>query len=110
MPFGLIKLRETFQQAIKIAFHGLINEFVVIYLYDVTVCSKRRFDHLSRLGNVFESCRKFCISLNPKMSIFVVTTGKLLGCDVSKNWIMIDYERTQAIDSLSPPTYKSIMW
>ena len=37
MPFGLINAGATFQQAMDIAFRGLINKSVVVYLDDITV-------------------------------------------------------------------------
>ena len=66
MPFGLINAGATFQRARDIAFRGLINHSVVVYLDDVTVNSKHRPDHINHLRKVFERCRKFGLSLNPK--------------------------------------------
>lgn len=40
MPFGLVNASATLQRAMDIAFHGLINREVVIYLDDVTIYSK----------------------------------------------------------------------
>ena len=40
MPFGLINARDTLQWAMDIAFKGLINKSVVVYLDDITVYSK----------------------------------------------------------------------
>ena len=40
MPFGLINIAATFQGAMDIAFRGLINKVMVVYLNDITVCSK----------------------------------------------------------------------
>ena len=54
MPFGLINVGATFQRKMDIAFRGLINRLVVVYLDDVTVYSKHRPDHLNHLRNVFE--------------------------------------------------------
>jgi hypothetical protein len=42
MPFGLINAGETFQRAMDVAFQGLINKCVVVYLDDITVYSKKR--------------------------------------------------------------------
>ena len=95
--FGLINDRATFQRAMDIAFRGLIGQFVIIYLDDINFFSKSRADHPTHLRRVFERCRKYGISLNPKKSIFAVTEGKLLGFVVSKQGINIDPERTQAI-------------
>ena len=97
IPFGLINAGATFQRAMDIAFRGLIGKFFVIYLDDITVFSKNRADHLTHLRRVFERCRKYGISLNPKKSIFSITEGKLLGFVVSKQGINIDPEHTRAI-------------
>src|SRR5882757_4953852 len=109
MPFGLINAGATFQRAMDIAFRGLIGKFVIIYLDDITVFSKNRADHLTHLRRVFERCRKYGISLNPKKSIFSVTEGKLLGFVVSKQGINIDPERTHAISQISMPHSKKTM-
>lgn len=37
MPFGLINAGATFKRAMDIAFKGLVNKSVVIYLDDITV-------------------------------------------------------------------------
>ena len=41
-----------------IAFRGLINHSVVVYLDDITVYSKYRHDHINHLRKVFQQCRK----------------------------------------------------
>jgi hypothetical protein len=56
MPFGLINAGETFQRAMDVAFRGLINRCVVVYLDDVTVYSKNREDHIRHLTQIFERC------------------------------------------------------
>ena len=40
MPFGLINAGATFQRALDIAFIGEQDQFVVVYLDDITVFSK----------------------------------------------------------------------
>ena len=66
MPFGLINAGATFQRTMDIAFRGLINSSVVIYLDEITVYSKHRSNHVNHLRHIFERCRKYGISLNPK--------------------------------------------
>eukprot|EP00253_Pinus_taeda_P031091 PITA_31091 len=56
MPFGLINAGATFQRAMDIAFKGLVNKAVVIYLDDITVYSKKRGDHLRDLKQIFQRC------------------------------------------------------
>jgi hypothetical protein len=84
MPFGLINTRETFQRAMDVAFRGLINKCVVVYLDDVNVYSKRREDHIQHLTHIFERWRKYGIYLNPKKTIFGVEEGKLIGHIISQ--------------------------
>jgi ribonuclease HI len=109
MLFGLINVGATFQRAMDIAFRGLINHSVVVYLDDVTVYSKNKNDHLAHLRVVLLRCRKYDISLNPKKSIFAVEHSKLLGFIVSSDGMIIDLERTQVIAKLPPLTSKKSM-
>jgi len=55
-----------------IAFKGLINKTVVVYLDDIIVYSKKRNNHLHYLKKIFERCRRYGISLNPKKSFFAL--------------------------------------
>ena len=57
MPFGLINAGATFQRAMDIAFRGLINKSMVVYLDDITVYSKNKKDHVSHLKAILERCR-----------------------------------------------------
>jgi hypothetical protein len=56
----------------------------------VTVYSKNREEDIQHLTQIFERCRKYGISLNPKKTIFVVEEGKMLGHIISQTGIRID--------------------
>lgn len=62
-----------------IAFTEEKDKILVIYLDDITVFSKSDEEHTAHLRRVFEKCRRFGISLNPKKSNFAMKEGKLLG-------------------------------
>eukprot|EP00253_Pinus_taeda_P010931 PITA_10931 len=47
-----------------IAFKGLINKTVVVYLDDITVFPKKRSNHLHELNQIFERCRSGTHSIN----------------------------------------------
>jgi hypothetical protein len=71
--------------------------------------SNERKDHISHLGIIFERCRKYGISLNPKGSVFGIDEWKLLGHIASEGGISIDPERVQSIkDVLVPSNKKSL--
>ena len=110
MPFDLIKAGATFQREMDVAFWGLIGKCMVVYLDDVMVYSKNREEHIQHLTHIFERCRKYGTSLNPKKTIFGVEEGKLLGHIISQAGIHIDPERIKAISQLSLPHNKKAMY
>ena len=77
--------------------------FVVVYLDDLTVFSGLDDEHLYHLRVVFQRCRKFRISLNPKKCLFAMDEGKLLGHIISKDGIHIDPARVEAIQLIDLP-------
>eukprot|EP00253_Pinus_taeda_P022023 PITA_22023 len=109
MPFGLINARATFQRAMDTAFRGLINRTVVVYLDDITVFSKERSNHLHDLNQMFQRCKRYGISLNPKKSFFALDQGKLLGFIVSRDGIYIDPDRIKEISEIPFPHNKKSM-
>eukprot|EP00253_Pinus_taeda_P018491 PITA_18491 len=46
-----------------IAFKGLVNKFVVIYLDDITVYSKKRSNHLRDLKQIFQRCLRSYVAI-----------------------------------------------
>ena len=92
-----------------IDFRGLIHNSVIVYLDDVTIYSKKGQDNFSALKQVFERCRKFNISLNPKKSICAVIEGKFLGFIVSKEGMIIDPEHAEAISKIDLPNSRKAM-
>jgi hypothetical protein len=100
MPFGLMNAGATFQREMDIAFVEDIGKYIVIYLDDVTMYSQSDDEHLRHLRPVFEKCRKFGISLNPKKSLFGLEEGKLLGHIISKDGMNIDPSRIESIQKL----------
>jgi len=80
-----------------IAFDDEKEKFIVIYLDSITMYSTSNKQHLKHLKKVFQKCKKFDISLNPKKSHFRVEEGKLLGHIISKEEINIDPNKVEGI-------------
>eukprot|EP00253_Pinus_taeda_P004846 PITA_04846 len=106
MPFGSKNASETFQQAMDIVFANEKDVFLVVYLDDLTIFSNSDEDHLYHLKIVFQRCRKYGISLNPKKSLFSMDEGKLLGHIISKEGICIDQAQVVAIQKIDFPQSK----
>jgi hypothetical protein len=86
-----------------IAFIEEKDQFVLIYLDDITVFSRSDKEHCCHLRKFFSKCQKFGLSLNPKKSLFAMKEGKLLGHIVSVEGVRIDPSRVEAIQTLSLP-------
>jgi hypothetical protein len=109
MPFGLLNVGSTFQRAMDFAFRDLIGKIIEIYQDDLTIFSKERGEHIHHLRQVFERCRKYGISLNPKKSIFGVDEGKLLGHIISKDGVKIDPSQVESIQNIPLPRCKKVV-
>jgi len=106
MPFGLKNVGATFERVMDHAFNGFIGNFMKNYQDDLKMHSKKMGDHIHHLRKVFERCRLYSVSLNPKKCVFVVTQGNLLGHIICKEKIYIDTERVEAINELNLLTSK----
>ena len=106
MPFALKNVGATFQREMDITFTNEKDVFLVVYLDDMTVSSGSDDEHLHHLRVVFQRCRKFGISLNPKKSLFAMDEGKLLGHITSKDGIHIDPSRVEEIQHIDLPRNK----
>lgn len=102
MKFGLINTGATFQSSMDIAFNGLGNKSVVIYLDDIIVHSKKRNNHLRDLKQIFKCCQRYGSSLNPKKYFCTLSEGKLRFI-ISKVGIHIDLDRIKEISQITLP-------
>ena len=66
---------DTFQRVMDITISEEKNKFVVIYLDDITIFLGLDDDHMRNLEQVFQKCKKFGVSLNPKKSNFTLEEG-----------------------------------
>ena len=92
-----------------IAFRGLINKFDVVYLDDITIYSKKLKYHVPHLKAIFERCRRYEISFNPKKRNFAIEEGTLLGFVISLDGIPIYPTRVESIKVIAPPHNKKAM-
>ena len=106
MSFGLMNSGATFQRAMDLAFVGIKDKHVLIYLDDLTVYSHSHHDHLQHLRKVFLKYRRYGLSLNSKKSQFALNEGNLQGHIVSAEGVKINPVRVEAIQQLSIPRSK----
>jgi hypothetical protein len=90
-------------------FKDLIGKIIEIYQDDLTMFSKDRKDHVKQLKQIFDICRRFGISLNPKKSVFGVDEGKFLGHIISKEGVKVDPSKIEAIEKIPLPETKKVV-
>ena len=75
----------------------------MIYLDNITVYLKTNEEHLAHLRKVFEKCRKYGLSLNPKKNLFGLQEGKLLGHIIFEEGIKIEPKGIVGIIQINHP-------
>jgi hypothetical protein len=103
MPFGLKNAGATFQRLVDLIFRGQIGSTVEAYVDDIVVKSRKQEDHPRDLREVFETLRKYGMSLNPEKCVFRVTEGKFLGFQISSRGIEVNPDKVKAVLDMDPP-------
>ena len=72
MPFSLKNARATYQRLVTKIFRPLLGKTLEVYIDDMLVKSKERFDHTKHLQEAFELLRKYNMKLYPLKCVFIV--------------------------------------
>jgi hypothetical protein len=103
MMFGLKTAPATFQQIITKVFEEYIPVFMQVFLDDFAMFSNK-VDHIQYLERCLCLCRIAQLSLNPLNCAFRVASGMLLGHIISKEGIVVDPRKVEAILATPTPT------
>src|SRR5947207_4023086 len=111
VPFGLTNAPTTFQAYINNALRGLVNDFCVVYLYDILIFSKSNEEHYEHLELVIECLRQAELYANPKKCDFLKPKIDFLGFIINKDGLRMDPACVQTISEWRhhlPKTYRDI--
>jgi hypothetical protein len=103
MPYGLKNALPTFVCAMHKTFSDLIRDLIEVYVDDIIIKIKSRESLLDNLALVFDKLRSMRAKLNPDKCVFRITTGKLLGFQVSYRGIEANPEKIKMIEAMQPP-------
>jgi hypothetical protein len=109
MTFGLKNVGVTYQRAMNLIFHDLLEIVLEIYIDDGIVKSDSMNNHLADLRLALEMMRRYGLKLNPLKSVFGVSTGKFLGFIIHEHGIEIDPTKIESINKVQPPQCKNDM-
>src|SRR6266545_3416167 len=104
MPFGLINASATFQRLMNYVLHDYLNDFVVIYLDDILVCSDTFEERLAHLRKVFIKLQEANLVIKLKKCKFGQRKIKFLGHTIGTDRLKTDPENIEKIINCSIPT------
>ncbi|XP_024156341.1 uncharacterized protein LOC112164370 [Rosa chinensis] len=106
MPFGLKNAGATYQRAMNLIFHDILEKILEVHIDDVVVKSQKRGNHITDLKKVFERMRQHKLKMNPAKCIFGVQAGDFLGFIVHQRGIEVSEDKASAVINASPPRTK----
>src|SRR6266508_4539728 len=104
MPFGLTNAPATFQRLMNYILHDYLNDFVVVYLDDILVCSDTFEEHLDHLRKVFIKLREANLVIKLKKCKFGQRKIKFLGHTIETDGLRTDPENIEKIINCPVPT------
>ena len=96
-PYGFRNSLSAFVRALKLAFGGETDEFVVFYVDDVLVFSKSFGEHLRHLEIVLNKLARAGFTLNAAKCRFCQKEIRFLGHRINRMGVSADPDRVEAI-------------
>ncbi|XP_038685735.1 uncharacterized protein LOC119985518 [Tripterygium wilfordii] len=106
MPFGPKNADAMYQRAMNAIFHDMIGYFLLVYIDDIVVKSRKAEDHIKHLRKSLERMRMHQLKLNPLKYAFGVNVGNFLGFLVHQRGIEVDQNKAKAVMEVKVPTSK----
>jgi hypothetical protein len=106
MTFGLKNAGATYQRAMNLIFHELLDNVVEVYIDDIVVKSVEFSSHIVDLRKAFDKIRRYGLKMNQRKCAFGVSAGKFLKFTINEHDIEIEPDRIKYIQNVGPPTCK----
>jgi hypothetical protein len=103
LPFGLTNAPATFQSYINRAMAGLLDNFVVVYLDDILIYSKKGKDHEDYVRQVLERLRKHKLYAKLSKCEFCVKQVEYLRFIVTAEGVEPDLARVDTVAKWPTP-------
>ncbi|GKF21946.1 reverse transcriptase, partial [Tanacetum coccineum] len=84
MPFGLCNAPATFQRCITAILHGMVEDFMEVFMDDFSVFGNSFNCCLANLDKILARCEETNLVLNWEKCHFMVKEGNVLGHKISK--------------------------
>ena len=101
--FGLVNAPAAFQAYINLALREYINVFVLAYLDDILIFSKKKEDHVQHIQLVLEKLREYCLFVKLSKCVFSAEEMEFLGFIINRFEIQMDPSKLDAIATWPMP-------
>jgi len=103
LPFGLSVSPNSFQRMMSMAFAGVTPEKAFLYMDDLIVIGCSEKHHFTNLRDVFDTCRKYNLKLNPEKCQFFKKEVTFLGHKITDKGILPDESKYDIINNYPIP-------
>jgi hypothetical protein len=90
MSFGLTNAPAAFMEAMNRMLHEYLDDFVVVFLYDILIYSKSEEEHDGHLSLILEALRKNQFYAKLKKCAFWLSEVVFLGHVINQHGISVD--------------------
>ena len=97
MPFGLCNAPTTFMEVMNDLFRPFIDEFVLLYLYDILFFSKSSNEHVCHVKKVLDVLKNKKLYVKLSKCEFGKTSLVYLGHIVGHGQLKLDPSKVEAI-------------
>ncbi|XP_059281380.1 uncharacterized protein LOC132035078 [Lycium ferocissimum] len=104
MPFGLTNAPATFMDLMNVIFKPYFDSFMIVFIDDILVYSRSREDHEKHLRIVLGLLRDRELYAKFSKCEFWLESVSFLGHVVSKDGIMVDPKKIEAVRDWARPT------
>ena len=103
MPFGLTNAPAVFMDLMNRVFRPYVDQFIVVFIYNILVYSKDRENHDTHLRVMLETLRKEQLYAKLSECEFWLNEVSFLGHIVSKEGIRVDPKKIEVVVEWKPP-------
>ena len=104
MSFGITNAPAAFMSLMNGIFKPYLDLFVIVFIDDILIYSKSRKEHEEHLKIVLELLRKKSLYAKFTKCEFFLDSVSFLGHVVSKDGVMVDPSKIEAVNSWVRPT------
>src|ERR1051325_1656347 len=103
MPFGVTNELGVFMESMNMIFHPYLDKFVIVFIDDILIYSKNDEEHAEHLRIVLKLLKEKKLYAKLSKCEFWLSEVSFLGHVISKNGIVVDPTKVEAVSQWEAP-------